>query len=291
MADGRGHDARPRHLPPDRAQPVSRPRLQRGLSGVVVASHPQPLREQRQGWRPGDQPVVGRRPDPDDDRDDQDRPIQSPPAYQLRQLGSDPGRPVHQAPLGGAGGLARLALPDQGDPPRRPAIARRVLLGRPDHAVRLRTELEAPLRDARAAVHLPGLSRRGEGTGAEGSRGVGRGVGPVRLADGDHVLGDWRQFCSPGARDRAGLRDVPLGGGRSLHRDGLAGRRRGGGQPLVAALQPADRGTPPGRSRPLTSRRGCPELRWADRPTIARPEPGRPPREGGGSQPQASRIA
>ena len=76
-------------------------------------------------------------------------------------VGPQGGRQDAQGALDRPGRPVGLALPDQDQASRRPSVARRVLAGRADDAVRLGTELEAPLRHLAAPLHLPGLSGRG----------------------------------------------------------------------------------------------------------------------------------
>ena len=151
------------------------PGVQRRLPGDLVEPDPQPLRRRRLRQPAGDQPVAGRRPDPAAHRDPRGRrPVRGPAARQLR-------RPGTRSWSAGCSRCSRSAWsacwPGSAGPElpaaRRPPAARRVRAGGPDHAVRLGAELEAPLRDAAAALHVPVLpGRRGRpvAPGPEGPR-------------------------------------------------------------------------------------------------------------------------
>jgi hypothetical protein len=123
---------------------------------------------------------------------------------------------------------ARVALPDEDRPSRRPSSLRRVRAGGPDDAVRLGAELEAPLRDAAVTLHLSDVPRRGVRDPAEGEGGPRVGHGSLGADDGDDLERAWRALRpQPGAQDRAGVRHVPLVGGGRLRGDGLDGQARG----------------------------------------------------------------
>ena len=178
----------------------------------------------------------------------------------LISMAAPAGGPAGQGAFGRSGRPAGVALPDEGrpGPAERPPAVRRVRPGRLDDALRLGAELEAPLRDALAPLHLSDVPR---GRGARGGAGAARpgvGDGALDAADGDDVEragGPLR--APPGAQDRAGVRYVPLGGGRPLRRHGLAGAGGvGRGARPIAVPEVAG----PRADRPYRKKRG-PALR------------------------------
>ena len=85
------------------------------------------------------------------------------------------------------GGTAGVSVPDQDDRPPRPAAARGSRLGCAHDAVSLRAELEAPLRDGAASLHLSGLRILFDAGRSPRPGALGRLVGAVILLDGGGI--------------------------------------------------------------------------------------------------------
>ena len=140
----------------------------------------------------------------------------------LVSLAAVAGRLPGQGACGRPGRAAGVFCRTKTQRPSRPPAPRRNRPGRADDALRLGAELEASLRDALAPLHLSCLGVLFPAE--EFARPAWPSV--LRL---DFRSCSWRPprassaACSraAGARDRAGLRDVPLGRGRTLRRGGL----------------------------------------------------------------------